>query len=73
MSSAIQCTLTRDVIQEMTEQEIRKLMYSYKEQINEKSSGYSMLQDLEVDYCYLQRELQIRENLSFGHRRQNSN
>ena len=73
VSNFDQGSLTRDMIQELPEHEIRKLMHSYKEQINEKSVGYIMLQNLEVDYCYLQRELQLRENLGLARRRQISN
>ena len=73
MSNSIQGTLTRDMIQAMPEHEIRKLMYSYKEQINEKSPGKIKLQELEVDYCYLQRELQVREHIGFNRRHQDSN
>ena len=73
MSNSIQHTLTRDMIQAMPEQEIRKLMYSYKEQINENSVGKLILQNLEVEYCYLQRELQLREHGGFNRRPHHSN
>tara|TARA_Y100000034_G_C6760511_1_gene338684 strand:- start:220 stop:429 length:210 start_codon:yes stop_codon:yes gene_type:complete len=54
-------TLTRDIIRAMSEQEIRQLMIQYKSQLFEQGSKYLSVKNLEMDYCYLQRELQTRE------------
>jgi hypothetical protein len=66
MSGVHKSSLSRDVISEMSEQDLRRLLGSYKGQINQRGIKNLNTQLLEVDYCYLQREMQLRDKKSFN-------
>ena len=64
MSKSYNRCLSRDVIQDLSDSEVKHLMMNYKTKIVERGHKNNESRALETDYCYLQREWQLRESRS---------
>tara|TARA_B100001123_G_C14751967_1_gene805268 strand:+ start:209 stop:406 length:198 start_codon:yes stop_codon:yes gene_type:complete len=62
MSKSYNRCLSRDVINALSDSEVKQLMMSYKTQIVEGGRKNNENKALEMDYCYLQREWQLRQS-----------
>jgi len=54
-------SVTEETLSVMTDEELRKLFIELRSYINKNRRNKKFSKDKEVDFCYVQRELQLRK------------